>query len=115
MYAAIRFELRQHQLTALDVSRNTALVNLECDFNQITRLDVSKNSALDIISIVGNQFTASALNGLFRSLPDYSQTDKIAVIYLMGYHSEIFDNPGNRDCDRSIALERGWGFMSKGL
>ena len=103
-----------NQLTALDVSRNTALENLECDYNQITRLDVSKNTALGIISIVGNQFTAAALNDLFRTLP-YKRADygEVGGIYLSEYRPSPTDNPGNRDCDRSIAETRGWSFHSK--
>ena len=35
-----------NQLTTLDVSKNTALTDLDCDNNQLTTLDVSKNTAL---------------------------------------------------------------------
>ena len=35
-----------NQLTALDVSENTALTKLNCSFNKLTSLDVSKNTAL---------------------------------------------------------------------
>jgi hypothetical protein len=100
-----------NHLTVLDVSKNTALTTLECDFNQITSLDVSKNMALTTLYIVGNQFTASALNDLFRTLPDYSGKESVgAAIYISTYRDS--GNPGNLDCDRSIAEKRGWSFMS---
>jgi len=102
----------KNQLTALDVSKNTALNGLECNFNKIKSLDVSKNTALGVLEIVGNLFTATALNDLFRTLPDYSKTSDIGVIYLTERHPLAVGNPGNRDCDRSIALKRGWDFMS---
>ena len=35
-----------NQLTALDVSENTALTELDCRFNKLTALDVSKNTAM---------------------------------------------------------------------
>jgi hypothetical protein len=47
-----------NQLTALDVSKNTALIWLECNENQLKALDVSKNSALAYLSCDDNQLTA---------------------------------------------------------
>ena len=103
----------RNQLTALDVSKNIALERLEHNYNQITRLDLSHNTTLKILSIVGNKFTASALNDLFRTLPDYSKTENMSgVIYLREQNLFAEGNPGNLDCDRNIAMERGWEFMS---
>ena len=47
-----------NQLTALDVSENTALTKLNCCFNKLTSLDVSKNTALISLSCVCNQLTS---------------------------------------------------------
>ena len=47
-----------NQLTALDVSENTALTKLNCCFNKLTALDVSKNTALISLSCVYNQLTS---------------------------------------------------------
>ena len=49
---------RHNQLTALDVSKNTALEILYCYNNQLTALDVSKNTALEILYCYNNQLTA---------------------------------------------------------
>ena len=46
------------ELTALDVSRNTALTRLMCDINQLTTLDVSKNTSLETLECNHNQLTA---------------------------------------------------------
>ena len=46
-----------NHLTALDVSKNSALTNLECNHNQLKALDVSKNSALKWLNCTGNQLT----------------------------------------------------------
>ena len=46
-----------NQLTALDVSRNTALTELRCDYNQLTSLDVSRNTALTYLDCNNNQLT----------------------------------------------------------
>ena len=50
------------QLTALDVSNNTALEALECDRNQLTTLNVSKNTALKVLSCTNNQLTGLDLS-----------------------------------------------------
>ena len=47
-----------NQLTALDVSENTALTALDCRFNKLTALDVSKNTALTILECNANRLTA---------------------------------------------------------
>ena len=102
----------ENQLTALDVSKNTALERLSCNFNQITHLDVSKNTTLWLLEVVGNQFTAAALNDLFRTLPDRS---KLGPEYVGGIHISTYSgggNPGNNDCECSIAEARGWSFHS---
>jgi Leucine-rich repeat (LRR) protein len=60
----------RNQLTALDVSKCTALQTLYCDDNQLTALDVSKCTALQTLYCDSNQLTAldvskcPALNGL---------------------------------------------------
>ena len=48
----------RNQLTALDVSKNTALKSLSCVNNQLTALDVSKNIALESFWCYDNQLTA---------------------------------------------------------
>ena len=47
-----------NQLTALDVSKNTALIGLYCFDNQLTALDVSKNTVLAMLHCFSNQLTA---------------------------------------------------------
>ena len=50
-----------NQLTSLDLSKNTALTDLDCHYNKLTSLDVSKNSALAWLSCDGNKFDCAAL------------------------------------------------------
>ena len=47
-----------NQLTALDVSKNTALTRLDCDNNKLTTLDVSQNIALTKLVCAENKLTA---------------------------------------------------------
>ena len=50
-----------NNLTALDVSKNTALTKLECQYNQLTTLDVTNNTALTDLSCLSNQLTSLTL------------------------------------------------------
>lgn len=52
--------------------------------------------------------TAAALNDLFRSLPDNTKTNDARIILIAGSSS---GNPGNLECDQSIAEKKGWGFI----
>jgi hypothetical protein len=51
-------DIFNNQLTSLDISKNAALIFLECRNNQLTALDVSKNTALSYLEFVNNQLTA---------------------------------------------------------
>ena len=86
-----------NNLTSLDVSKNTALTYLECSGNNLTSLDVSKNTELTWLYCDENNFSASALNQIFRDLPQVTS----GTIY-MG------SNPGSNTCDKSIAKNKGW-------
>ena len=56
---ALRFlSCYMNQLTTLDVDKNTALEELYCYSNQLTKLDVSKNTALTDLHCGDNQLTA---------------------------------------------------------
>ena len=46
-----------NQLTALDITQNTALTSLDCRSNQLTALDITQNAALNWIDIGDNLFT----------------------------------------------------------
>ena len=52
-----------NQLSALDMSKNTALKDLSCYENQLTVLDVSGCTALTSLSCDKNQLTALDLSG----------------------------------------------------
>ena len=57
-----------NQLTALDVSKSTALQYLNCFNNQLTVLDVSKNTALEILYCYYNQLTTLTLSNKHTAL-----------------------------------------------
>ena len=117
---------RNSRITALDVSKNTALYSLYCDFNQLTNLDVSKNTALTVLdcsynqithldmsnntnlvsfSCSANQLSTEALNALFRTLHNNFINGGYKWVWIQ-------NNPGAGACDRSIATGKGWIFMN---
>lgn len=51
-----------HQLTSLDVSKNTKLRELECHSNQLTFLDLSQNNKLTRLSCWKNQLTSLTIS-----------------------------------------------------
>lgn len=96
-----------NNLTSLDVSKNTALTELYCDGNNLTSLDVSKNTALTWLNCRDNKLTSSALNQIFRDLPQgktwtegHGYTEQSSIF--------ISRNPGTDTCDKSIAENKGW-------
>ena len=80
---------------------------LDCKGNNLTSLDVSKNTALTWLDCEDNKLTSSALNQIFRDLPQgktwtegHGRTEQSSII--------IYDNPGSNTCDKSIAENKGW-------
>lgn len=51
-----------NELTALDISKNTALTRLGCDINRLTSLDVSRNTALTELYCFKNQLTSLSVS-----------------------------------------------------
>ena len=88
----------QNQLISLDLTRNTALRRLDCYENRLRTLDFGKNTSLSWAVCTDNHFTAQALNALFTTLHKGASSAKI---YIAG-------NPGEKDCDRSIAESKNW-------
>jgi hypothetical protein len=68
-------QLSSNQLTSLDVSQNTALIDLGCYNNQLTSLDVSQNTALTFLNCAwlmcySNQLTnLNIQNGNNNNMP----------------------------------------------
>ena len=105
-----------NQLTELDVSKNSVLqVLLVCN-NNLSNLDVTQNTSLYYLSISKNQFDAEAINALFRRLHDkvgmsnffiFTPDASAPVSKLLS----VGGNPGHPYCDKSIADNKGWGFI----
>ena len=58
----LELDCNGNQLTSIDLSSNTALVRLVCGGNQLTSLDLSNNTALKDLFCSGGQLTSIDLN-----------------------------------------------------
>jgi len=87
-----------NKITHLDVSKNTALENLSCWDNRLTSLDVSKNILLEWLDLDDNLFSGTALNATFGTL---RSNPMFGILYISG-------NPGEFECNVSIAENKGW-------
>ena len=69
-----------NNLTSLDVSKNTLLTHLDCSSNRLTSLDLSHNTQLRWVYCHSNNFSTDALDNIYCSLPDRTGTT-IGEIY----------------------------------
>jgi Leucine-rich repeat (LRR) protein len=88
----------QNKLTNLDLGMNTLLRRLDCYENRLKSMDLSKNTALTWLVCSDNQFTTVGMNVLFQTLHNSTSPAKIFIA----------GNPGEKDCDRSIAKSKNW-------
>lgn len=95
--ALVRLNCSQNQLTHLNLSMNTELKRMDCYENRLTTLDFNKNTKLNYAVCSDNRIAAEELNALFAT-------------FFRGAAGKIFigGNPGEKECDRSIAESRGW-------
>jgi len=102
--ALIQLGCENNQLTGLNMSGCSALAELSCAFNKLTSLNVSDCTMLSLLACYRNQFINTALNAFFETLHNNNTSygNLGHKIVLIG------DNPGTNDCDRSIAMKKGW-------
>ena len=106
-----------NQLTALDVSKNTALTRLDSSINQLTALDVSKNTALTYLDCSDNQITAldvsknTALTRLYYSENQITALDVSKNTAL----TELYCSDNQTITTLSIASEYGNASVSTAL
>ena len=95
--ALVRLNSSQNQLTHLDLRENGELNRFDCYENRLSSLDFSNNQKLNYAVCSDNQLAVEELNALFST-------------FYKGAAGKIFigGNPGEKECDRSIANARGW-------
>ena len=65
-----RLQCTRDQLTTLDVSGNTGLIELDCSHNRLTELDLSSNEKLELLWCHENQISGKQMAALVSSLPN---------------------------------------------
>jgi hypothetical protein len=94
-----------NQLDYLDLTNNTLLAFLNVKNNKIKKSDIDEDdNSLSTVIIFDNYLEAESLNDIFSSL------NKVTNDTRNFYNGDIviWDNPGESECDRSIAEEKGW-------
>jgi Leucine-rich repeat (LRR) protein len=88
---------RSHTVTIT----GSKIITLDCSNMKLTALDVSKNTTLKNLDCSYNKMSVEALNALFETL--HSNT-------VQGGQKEIdfSGNPGAGGCNKSIATSKGW-------
>ena len=93
------------KLTALDISKNTALTYLYCCFNELTSLDLSKNMALENLLCFKNQISGQNMDALIGSLRQ-NESEEFCAFYVMDGNE-----PNQNVCTKSqaaAAKAKGW-------
>ena len=112
-----------NRLTALDVTKNTALINLNCYKNQLAALDVTKNTALTRLQCYENRLTELDVTNNTEltyldcedqsiSSLDVSQNTKLKELWCGGNDLAVLDITNNTAlttlyCDRNRLAELG--------
>ena len=78
------------KLTALDISKNTALTRLSCSGNSLTSLDLSKNTALTSLSCNCNALTTLDVSA------------NTSLVYMACYSNQL----ATLDVSKNMALEK---------
>ena len=115
----------RNQLISLNVDNSPALEELDCFRNELTSLDVRNSHRLKKLYAYNNLLTSEELNALFESLHSNKIENGKEFIYKDGFGNTpigitldsspdgkriyVLGNPGGGDCDRSIAIKKGWG------
>ena len=73
-----------NQLTALDLSKNSALVYLQCSNNQLTSLDITKNTALAGLYCSNNQLTALDVSNNTDLTELYCEFNQLTSLNVLG-------------------------------
>ena len=111
-------EFGSNQLTSLDVSKNTALILLNCFENQLTDLNVSNNTRLMILRCDKNQLTnfdlskntaLTRLNCGANQLVSLDVSKNTALVDLLCFENQLT----SLDVDKNTALIQFWCYKNK--
>lgn len=96
------FGCSYNKLTELHMPGAFSIAYLRCDNNQLTHLSIEDTWILTQLDCHSNCLGADALNELFESLEQVRPSD------YMRYILSIYDNPGEKTCQKEIPIRKGW-------
>jgi len=91
-------ECSNNQLIALNVSNNTALTWLNCNLNKITTLYIANNTALDTLMCFDNQLT----------ILDVSNQPDLKILIGGGNQLTSLDLSNNSSIGQDLGYDAGW-------
>ena len=108
-----------NQLSAINLSKNTALEELDCSYNKLTALNVSTNTALTTLSCENNQLTALDVTNNTSLSTLYCHGNKIskgmqALISSLHQNGGVFYGYSSENDDNKITTEQVAAAMKKG-
>lgn len=85
----VEINIGYNQLTSIDLSKNTGLVEINIEYNQLTSIDLSKNTKLVNLNVSDNQLTSIDLskNTKLVNLKVYEQNDGLNKLNINGCDS----------------------------
>ena len=89
----------------------TALDSLDCSVNELTALDVSKNTALNVLTCCGNQISGQNMDDLISGLPQHDTSDP----NFFGVYDNSKGDEGNVCTKSQVAAAKAKGWMPKYL
>ena len=97
-----------NNLTSLDLSDNTELVNIDCSGNNLTSIILPYYNNLKSLSCEMNKIRGAMMDALIEQLPERSSDDKGKFyVYLNTEYSQTDGNELTPDQERA-AREKGW-------
>ena len=99
----------ENELTSIDMSLNHSAVTVTCSENRLTSLKVGAFADLRHLDCSANQLSGEALNDMFDTLHDIPAGKRnSASPGLRERTLLVADNPGTKDCNATVAVEKGW-------
>ena len=103
-----------NNLTSLDLSDNTKLVNIDCSGNNLTFLILPESDKLKSLSCEMNKIRGEKMDALIEQLPERSSDDKGTIhVYFNTKYSQLDGNELTPDQER-VARLKGWNAYEYG-
>ena len=87
------------------------MTNLNCRSNKLTALDVSKNTALNVLTCCGNQISGQNMDDLISGLPQHDTSDP----NFFGVYDNSKGDEGNVCTKSQVAAAKAKGWLPKYL